>query len=315
MDTIILWHFNQEKKKRGSIFATKDEYLLALKFEPREEVEQDLKRQIKAFIKSRYKVSVHQLTYRDKPLYAVCKKFGGVEALCEQLNISQDILCDLSFNFTNPHLKSQLLIDYLLPVLTDQEFANWFYSTVYNLYNDTREPLIFHPDTLPQSFYEWLAKDSRYTKLNSFITGKSIPSGMMVGDYIYEHRDEYKQVYNTYSSMLLDYIQSLSGKEPMYITNLKQRTTVRLKRYGVLISHKLESMGLCYKSYIGMYNTTSPKMTKYIKTIAQEVGYDPYDMLYTIVLNSVDYYVKKPSHKRNVTTEYLREQKIHLKRL
>ena len=68
MDTVILWHFNQEKKKRGTIFATKEEYLLALKFEPKEQVDKDLKRQVKAFIKSRYKVSVHQLTHREKPL-------------------------------------------------------------------------------------------------------------------------------------------------------------------------------------------------------------------------------------------------------
>ena len=88
-----------------------------------------------------------------------------------------------------------------------------------------------------------------------------------------------------------------------------------LKKYGVLVSHKLESMGLNYKSYMGMFHTTSPKLTHYITTIANEVGFDPYDMLYTIILNSVEYYAKKPSHKRNVTLEYFKEQQITLKRL
>ena len=66
---------------------------------------------------------------------------------------------------------------------------------------------------------------------------------------------------------------------------------------------------------MGMFHTTAPKMTHYIHTIANEVGFDPYDMLYSIVLNSVEYYVKKPSHKRNVTLEYFKEQQITLKRL
>ena len=206
-------------------------------------------------------------------------------------------------------------MDYLLPVLKDQDFANWFYSTVYNLYNNTQEPLLLLPSSLPQEFYEWLSKESRYTKLIPILTGKTIPSGVMIGDYIYEHRGHYSLVYDSYASMLSEYITRESGITPQYINNLQQRTTMLLKKYGVLVSHKLESMGLNYKSYMGMFHTTSPKLTHYITTVAHEVGFEPYDMLYTIILNSVEYYAKKPSHKRNVTLEYFKEQQITLKRL
>lgn len=315
MNTKIIWHFNHVKKSRGVTFATKEEYTLAIQFEDKELVDQDLKRQIKHFIKSRYKVSVHQLTYRERPMYTVSKLFGGAKGLCEELNLSTEELCELSNSFHTPHRKSRLIVDYLLPVLKDQDFANWFYSTVYNLYNDTQEPLLLLPSSLPQEFYEWLSKESRYTKLIPILTGKTIPSGVMVGDYIYEHRGHYSLVYDSYASMLSDYITQESGKAPQYLNNLQQRTTMLLKKYGVLVSHKLESMGLNYKSYMGMFHTTSPKLTHYITTIANEVGFDTYDMLYTIILNSVEYYAKKPSHKRNVTIEYFKEQQITLKRL
>ncbi len=116
------------KRKRGVTFATKDEYTLALQFEDKTLVDQDLKRQIKTFMKSRYKVSVHQLTYRERPMYTVCKLFGGAKGLCEELNLTTEELCELSNAFTLPHRKSKLIVDYLLPVLNDQDFANWFYS-------------------------------------------------------------------------------------------------------------------------------------------------------------------------------------------
>lgn len=315
MKTKIIWHFDSDKKERGTTFATKEEYTLAIQFEDKSLVDQDLKTQVKKFIKTRYKVSVHQLTYRERPMYTVSKLFGGAKGLCEELNISTEELCELSNSFHTPHKKSRLIVDYLLPVLKDQDFANWFYSTVYNLYNNTTEPLLLVPSSLPQEFYEWLSKESRYTKLIPFLTGKSIPSGVMIGDYIYEHRGSYSQLYDAYSSLLSEYITQESGKAPQYLNNLQQRTTMALKKYGVLVSHKLESMGLNYKSYMSMFYTTSPSMTHYISTIANEVGFDPYDMLYTIILNTVEYYAKKPSHKRNVTLEYFKEQKITLKRL
>lgn len=315
MNTKIIWHFDSDKKERGITFATKEEYTLAIQFEDKALVDQDLKSQVKKFIKTRYKVSVHQLTYRERPMYTVSKLFGGAKGLCEELNISTEQLCELSNSFYSPHKKSRLILDYLLPVLKDQDFANWFYSTVYNLYNNTQEPLLLLPSSLPQEFYEWLSKESRYTKLIPILIGKTIPSGVMVGDYIYEHRGSYSLVYDSYASMLSEYLTQESGKAPQYLNNLQQRTTMLLKKYGVLVSHKLESIGLNYKSYMGMFNTTSPKLTHYITTIANEVGFDPYDMLYTIILNSVEYYAKKPSHKRNVTLEYFKEQQITLKRL
>ena len=315
MNTKIIWHFDSDKKERGTTFATKEEYTLAIQFEDKALVDQDLKTQVKKFIKTRYKVSVHQLTYRERPMYTVSKLFGGAKGLCEELNISTEELCELSNSFHTPHKKSRLIVDYLLPVLKDQDFANWFYSTVYNLYNNTTEPLLLVPSSLPQEFYEWLSKESRYTKLIPFLTGKSIPSGVMIGDYIYEHRGSYSQLYDAYSFLLSEYITQESGKAPQYLNNIQQRTTIALKKYGVLVSHKLESMGINYKSYMGMFHTTSPKLTHYITTIANEVGFDPYDMLYTIILNSVEYYAKKPSHKRNVTLEYFKEQQITLKRL
>ena len=43
METKIIWHFNSEKKRRGTTFAKKEEYLLALEFEPRELVDKEFK--------------------------------------------------------------------------------------------------------------------------------------------------------------------------------------------------------------------------------------------------------------------------------
>ena len=43
METKIIWHFNSEKKRRGTTFAKKDEYLLALEFEPQELVDKEFK--------------------------------------------------------------------------------------------------------------------------------------------------------------------------------------------------------------------------------------------------------------------------------
>lgn len=191
MDTKIIWYFNQDKKERGTIFVKKDEYRLALDFEDNDLVNKDLKLQIKKFLKRTYHVSVHQLTYWQNPLTDICKKFRGRDRLCEELGITEEQLCDLNLSFNNPHIKSQLLIGYLLPVLTDQEFANWFYSTVYNLYNDIKEPLLIYPNSLSPSFYHWLYHESPYSHLNQLMLGKKIPSAMMVGDYIYEHRGDY----------------------------------------------------------------------------------------------------------------------------
>ena len=113
------------KKRRGTTFAKKEEYLLALEFEPRELVDKEFKKQIKAFLKTKYHVDVHQLTYNQFPLHSVCKLFGDKYGLCKELNITIEQLCDLNLNFNNPHIKSQMLISHLLPVLTDQQFANW----------------------------------------------------------------------------------------------------------------------------------------------------------------------------------------------
>ena len=63
MDTKIIWYFNRDKKERGTIFVKKDEYRLALDFEDNDLVNQDLKIQIKKFLKRTYHVDVHQLTY------------------------------------------------------------------------------------------------------------------------------------------------------------------------------------------------------------------------------------------------------------
>ena len=73
MKTKIIWHFDSDKKERGTTFATKEEYTLAIQFEDKALVDQDLKTQLKKFIKTRYKVSVHQLTYRERPMYTVSK--------------------------------------------------------------------------------------------------------------------------------------------------------------------------------------------------------------------------------------------------
>ena len=239
MDTKIIWYFNRDKKERGSTFVKKDEYRLALDFEDNDLVNKDLKVQIKKFLKRTYHVSVHQLTYIENPLTDICKMFRGRDRLCEELGITEEQLCDLNLSFNNPHIKSQLLIGYLLPVLTDQQFANWFYSTVYNLYNDIKEPLLIYPNSLSPSFYHWLYHDSPYSHLNQLMLGKKIPSAMMVGDYIYEHRGDYAKVYNEYLNSLSEYIYHKYNHIPNYILSLKHKLTLKLKRNNVLISDGL----------------------------------------------------------------------------
>ena len=315
METKIIWHFNMEKKKRGTTFAKKDEYELAIQFEEKAQVDQDLKRQVKLFLKSRYHVSVHQLTYRDKPLGTVCKLFGGRDKLCEELNITVEQLCELNVNFTNPHIKSQMLISYLLPVLSDQDFANWFYSTVYNLYNDIKEPLLIHPNELPSTFYQWLYDCGYYGRLKPYMVGDRIPNAIMIGDYIYEHRGDYAQMYSKYSELLANHIESLYSHRPSYIQNVKQRTTQKLKRHNVMITHRLESLGIKYKSYNSIFSTVSPYITDSISVIAKDIGFNEYDMLYSIILDSVEQYAKKPSYKSHLTVQYLRNQEVKLNKL
>ena len=312
MDTKIIWYFNRDKKERGTIFVKKDEYLLALDFEDNVLVNKDLKIQIKKFLKRTYHVDVHQLTYWQNPLSDLCKKFRGRDRLCEELNITEEQLCELNLSFNNPHIKSQLLIGYLLPVLSDQEFANWFYSTVYNLYNDIREPLLVYPNSLSPSFYQWLYHESHYSHLNQLMLGKKIPSAMMVGDYIYEHRGEYAKVYNEYLNSLSEYIYHKYDYIPSYIPSLKHKLTLKLKRNNVLISDRLKHLCMSYKAYNGMFNQVSPKMTKYIEIIAKDTGFNKYDILFTILMDSVDYYAKKPSYKRKVTAKFLKEQDVKL---
>ena len=303
METKIIWHFNSEKKRRGTTFAKKEEYLLALDFEPQELVDKEFKKQIKAFLKAKYHVTVHQLTYNQFPLHAVCKLFGDKYGLCKELNITIEQLCDLNLNFTNPHIKSQMLISHLLPVLTDQQFANWFYSTVMNLYLDTKEPVLIYPNTLTSDFYKWLHSCGYYKHLNQYMLGIKIPNAMMIGDYIYEHRGEYNELYTQYAKLLKDFFQSHYSYTPIFINNLRERTTVKLKRHNVLIIDKLEHMGTSYKTYMSMFYTISPKMTDTVELISQEVGFNKYDFLYSLLLNTVEYYAKKPSYKRGMYTE------------
>lgn len=312
MDTKIIWYFNRDKKERGSTFVKKDEYRLALEFEDNVLVNKDLKLQIKKFLKRTYHVSVHQLTYIENPLTDICKMFRGRDRLCEELGITEEQLCDLNLSFNNPHIKSQLLIGYLLPVLTDQQFANWFYSTVYNLYNDIKEPLLIYPNSLSPSFYHWLYHDSPYSHLNQLMLGKKIPSAMMVGDYIYEHRGDYAKVYNEYLNSLSEYIYHKYDRIPNYILSLKHKLTLKLKRNNVLISDRLNHIGMSYKAYNGMFAQVSPIMTKYIEIIAKDTGFNRYDILFTILMDSVDYYAKKPSYKRRVTAKFLKEQDVKL---
>lgn len=312
MDTKIIWYFNRDKKERGTIFVKKDEYRLALDFEDNDLVNKDLKVQIKKFLKRTYHVSVHQLTYIENPLTDICKMFRGRDRLCEELGITEEQLCDLNLSFNNPHIKSQLLIGYLLPVLTDQQFANWFYSTVYNLYNDIKEPLLIYPNSLSPSFYHWLYHDSPYSHLNQLMLGKKIPSAMMVGDYIYEHRGDYAKVYNEYLNSLSEYIYHKYNHIPNYILSLKHKLTLKLKRNNVLISDRLKHIGMSYKAYNGMFAQVSPIMTKYIEIIAKDTGFNKYDILFTILMDSVDYYAKKPSYKRRVTAKFLKEQDVKL---
>ena len=312
MDTKIIWYFNRDKKERGTTFVKKDEYRLALEFEDNDLVNKDLKLQIKKFLKRTYHVSVHQLTYIENPLTDICKMFRGRDRLCEELGITEEQLCDLNLSFNNPHIKSQLLIGYLLPVLTDQQFANWFYSTVYNLYNDIKEPLLIYPNSLSPSFYHWLYHESPYSHLNQLMLGKKIPSAMMVGDYIYEHRGDYAKVYNEYLNSLSEYIYHKYNHIPNYILSLKHKLTLKLKRNNVLISDRLKHIGMSYKAYNGMFAQVSPIMTKYIEIIAKDTGFNKYDILFTILMDSVDYYVKKPSYKRRVTAKFLKEQDVKL---
>lgn len=312
MDTKIIWYFNRDKKERGSTFVKKDEYRLALEFEDNDLVNKDLKLQIKKFLKRTYHVSVHQLTYIENPLTDICKMFRGRDRLCEELGITEEQLCDLNLSFNNPHIKSQLLIGYLLPVLTDQQFANWFYSTVYNLYNDIKEPLLIYPNSLSPSFYHWLYHESPYSHLNQLMLGKKIPSAMMVGDYIYEHRGDYAKVYNEYLNSLSEYIYHKYNHIPNYILSLKHKLTLKLKRNNVLISDRLNHLGMSYKAYNGMFAQVSPLMTKYIEIIAKDTVFNKYDILFTILMDSVDYYAKKPSYKRRVTAKFLKEQDVKL---
>lgn len=312
MDTKIIWYFNRDKKERGTTFVKKDEYRLALEFEDNDLVNKDLKLQIKKFLKRTYHVSVHQLTYIENPLTDICKMFRGRGRLCEELGITEEQLCDLNLSFNNPHIKSQLLIGYLLPVLSDQEFANWFYSTVYNLYNDIKEPLLIYPNSLSPSFYQWLYHESSYSKLNQLMLGKKIPSAMMVGDYIYEHRGDYAKVYNEYLNSLSEYIYHKYNHIPNYILSLKHKLTLKLKRNNVLISDRLNHLGMSYKAYNGMFAQVSPIMTKYIEIISKDTGFNKYDILFTILMDSVDYYAKKPSYKRRVTAKFLKEQDVKL---
>lgn len=312
MDTKIIWYFNRDKKERGTIFVKKDEYRLALEFEDNDLVNKDLKLQIKKFLKRTYHVSVHQLTYIENPLTDICKMFRGRDRLCEELGITEEQLCDLNLSFNNPHIKSQLLIGYLLPVLTDQQFANWFYSTVYNLYNDIKEPLLIYPNSLSPSFYHWLYHESPYSHLNQLMLGKKIPSAMMVGDYIYEHRGDYAKVYNEYLNSLSEYIYHKYNHIPNYILSLKHKLTLKLKRNNVLISDRLKHIGMSYKAYNGMFAQVSPIMTKYIEIIAKDTGFNKYDILFTILMDSVDYYAKKPSYKRRITVKFLKEQDVKL---
>lgn len=312
MDTKIIWYFNRDKKERGTTFVKKDEYRLSLEFEDNDLVNKDLKVQIKKFLKRTYHVSVHQLTYIENPLTDICKMFRGRDRLCEELGITEEQLCDLNLSFNNPHIKSQLLIGYLLPVLTDQQFANWFYSTVYNLYNDIREPLLIYPNSLSPSFYQWLYHESPYSHLNQLMLGKKIPSAMMVGDYIYEHRGDYAKVYNEYLNSLSEYIYNKYNHIPNYIMSLKHKLTLKLKRNNVLISDRLKHIGMSYKAYNGMFAQVSPIMTKYIEIIAKDTGFNKYDILFTILMDSVDYYAKKPSYKRRVTAKFLKEQDVKL---
>ena len=312
MDTKIIWYFNRDKKERGSTFVKKGEYRLALDFEDNDLVNKDLKVQIKKFLKRTYHVSVHQLTYIENPLTDICKMFRGRDRLCEELGITEEQLCDLNLSFNNPHIKSQLLIGYLLPVLTDQQFANWFYSTVYNLYNDIKEPLLIYPNSLSPSFYHWLYHESPYSHLNQLMLGKKIPSAMMVGDYIYEHRGDYAKVYNEYLNSLSEYIYHKYNHIPNYIMSLKHKLTLKLKRNNVLISDRLKHIGMSYKAYNGMFAQVSPIMTKYIEIIAKDTGFNKYDILFTILMDSVDYYAKKPSYKRRVTAKFLKEQDVKL---
>jgi hypothetical protein len=255
---------------------------------------------------------VHQLTYWQNPLSDICKKFRGRDRLCEELGITEEQLCDLNLSFNNPHIKSQLLIGYLLPVLSDQEFANWFYSTVYNLYNDIKEPLLIYPNSLSPSFYQWLYHESPYSHLNQLMLGKKIPSAMMVGDYIYEHRGDYAKVYNEYLNSLSEYIYHKYNHIPNYILSLKHKLTLKLKRNNVLISDRLNHLGMTYKAYNGMFAQVSPIMTKYIEIIAKDTVFNKYDILFTILMDSVDYYAKKPSYKRRVTAKFLKEQDVKL---
>ena len=142
--------------------------------------------------------------------------------------------------------------------------------------------------------------------------GKKIPSAMMVGDYIYEHRGDYAKVYNEYLNSLSEYIYHKYNHIPSYILSLKHKLTLKLKRNNVLISDRLNHLGMSYKAYNGMFAQVSPIITKYIELIAKDTGFNKYDILFTILMDSVGYYAKKPSYKRKVTAKFLKEQDVKI---
>ena len=82
-----------------------------------------------------------------------------------------------------------------------------------------------------------------------------------------------------------------------------------------MITHRLESLGLKYKSYNAIFSTVSPYITDSISVIAKDIGFNEYDMLYSIILDSVEQYAKKPSYKSHLTVQYLRNQEIKLNKL
>lgn len=293
---ICLLH-RQRAKLDGEIKISKEEYQLACELETKGLADDTLKENIMAQLMYKYDYIPVNLVYTRHPITHLCKKYGGLNAFCELLGVTDTELGELYLKYKYPIYKANKLTEKLHSVLSEQDFCNYVYSVVYEEYNDMKEPFSGYKITIPKRFYKWAQERNAHlgkkAKANMKAYNLEVVSPRVIAEYIQENMSEYSIMYKEYKITLANFMEKSYGVRPKYIANIKQAMSDGLKPKYRSVYKACEDFGLSHNTLYSLYTTCSLEPLGKYDHFIKEAGIEPLDFFYTCLLNSVDRIVRE----------------------
>lgn len=143
----------------------------------------------------------------------------------------------------------------------------------------------------------------------------TLPTTQLLVSHLLLFPQEYDEVMGAYKAHLVSLLASMNpeGKYPSFIKKSRTGLSKRLiERYGSLNDY-LAHKGFTHSYYIGILNRRKPLCDEKIAEIAQDAEWDMYDVVYSNLIDMVDYLLKynykkmglipRPSQPKRQTTE------------